>query len=80
MVLLKHTRGDFMNEYNYIRTPEELSNYMDKSIEYGYLGRDGKAHNYMDKDFNDVWEEEYILENKDDVLYIMDISLKHFMK
>ena len=57
-----------MNEYNYIKTPEELSIYMDKSIEYGYLGKDGKVHHYTDKNFNDVWEEEYILENKDDVL------------
>ena len=55
-------------EYKDINTPQDLLSFMDKSINYGYLGKDNKIHNHYDKDFNDVWYDEYILENTSDLL------------
>ena len=52
-------------KYNKINTPEELFDFMNKNIVYGYLGKDKKIHTEED---NDIWEEEYILETKDDIL------------
>ena len=57
-----------MDDYYNIKTPLELSNFMDKYIDYGYMGKDGKIHNYNDSDFNEVWHDEYILENTEDLL------------
>lgn len=55
-------------EYNQIKTPEELLEFMDKNFSYGYLGKSGKVHYYSDNDFNDVWYSEYVLENTKDIL------------
>ena len=57
-----------MNDYNDIKSPKEVLSFMDKSINYGYLGKDDKIHNFYDNDFNDVWYDEYILENTKDLL------------
>ena len=56
------------NEYNKIKTPQELLKFMSNNITYGYLGNSGRVYYYQDFDFNDKWEEEYILETKDEVL------------
>ena len=53
---------------NEIKTPEELLNFMSNNINYGYLGKNGRVYHYDDPDFNDDWEDEYILENKNDIL------------
>lgn len=47
-------------KYEEIKTPEELLEWM-KNITYGYQGKT-KLHTYDEKDFNEVWFEEYILE------------------
>jgi len=57
-----------MDVINEIATPRELLNYMSNNINYGYLGKDNKVHLWSDPDFNDVWHNEYVLENYDDVL------------
>ena len=44
-----------------IKNPEELLNFMSNKINYGYLGKN-------DDNFNLDWYEQYILENKDDIL------------
>ena len=51
-----------------IKTPEELLVFMSENIKYGYLGRDGRIYYPDDIDFNNNWYNEYILENKNDVL------------
>ena len=51
-----------------IKTPEELLDYMKNNIQYGYLGNNGKIYHYNDFDFDKDWYQEYILENKDDVI------------
>ena len=55
-------------EYKNIKTPIELLHFMMYNIKYGYLGKNGKIHKTEDKDFNLVFEEEYILETKEDIL------------
>lgn len=51
-----------------IKTPEELLDFMSNNIKYGYLGKNGKVYHYDDLNFNLDWYEQYILENKDDLL------------
>ena len=51
-----------------VKTPEELLNFMSNKINYGYLGKNGRVYHYDDLDFNIDWYEQYILENKDDIL------------
>ena len=51
-----------------IKKPEELLNYMSNNIKYGYLGKSGRIYHYDDSDFNLDWYQQYILENKDDLL------------
>ena len=51
-----------------IKNPEELLNFMSNKINYGYLGKNGKIYHYDDDNFNLDWYEQYILENKDDIL------------
>ena len=51
-----------------IKNPEELLNFMSNKINYGYLGKSGKIYHYDDDNFNLDWYEQYILENKDDIL------------
>ena len=58
-------RGNSMDD---IQTPEELLNFMSNKINYGYLGKNGRVYHYNDSDFNLDWYEQYILENKDDIL------------
>lgn len=55
-------------KYENINSPLELSKYMDYNLNYGYLGKNGKTHIYTDSDFNDVWYDEYVLENTEDIL------------
>ena len=57
-----------MIQVNDIKTPEELLNFMSNNINYGYLGKNGRIYHYDDHDFNLEWYEQYILENKDDIL------------
>ena len=53
---------------NDIKTPEELLNFMSNNINYGYLGKNGRVYHYDDSDFDSSWYEQYILENKNDIL------------
>lgn len=58
---------NLLEEYKKIKTPEELLELM-KYINYGYLGKNSKLHYFADPDFNEVWYEEYILEEPQDIL------------
>ena len=51
-----------------IKTPKELLNFMSVKINYGYLGKNGRVYHYDDPDFSSDWYEQYILENKNDIL------------
>ena len=53
---------------NNIKTPEALLDFMSKNINYGYLGKNGRVYHYDDIDFNEEWEQLYILESPSDVL------------
>lgn len=53
---------------NNIKTPEDLLDFMSNNIEYGYLGKNGRLYHYNDVDFDSDWYDQYILENKDDIL------------
>ena len=57
--------GDDMKN---IKTPEELLDFMSKNISYGYLGKNGKVYHYGDVNFDSDWEEQYVLQNKEQVL------------
>ena len=59
---------ELINKYNYIKTPEELLEFMSNNINYGYLGKNNKIYYYGDDDFDKDWESEYILESKEDIL------------
>ncbi len=48
-----------MNEFDYIKNPEELLIYMDKNITYGFLGKNGKK--YLDAN-SDNWYEECLVQ------------------
>lgn len=50
-----------------IKTPEELSLFMQKNIDYGYLGKNGKIYTCNDRDFDKDWYEEYILATAEQV-------------
>lgn len=52
--------------YEDIKTKEQLSEWMDK-ITYGYKGKT-KYHTYEENDFNDVWYNEYLLSEPNDVI------------
>ena len=53
---------------NNIKTPEALLDFMSKNINYGYLGKNGRVYHYDNIDFNEEWEQLYILESPSDVL------------
>ena len=53
---------------NNIKTPEELLKFMSENIRYGYLGKNGKVYQQEDEDFDSSWYDQYVLENKDDIL------------
>lgn len=57
-----------MNNYLKINTPQELLEFMSKNIFYGYLGKSGRVYQYNDPDFNSRWENEYVLEDANEVL------------
>ena len=59
---------NLLEEYNNIKTPKELSEFMKKHITYGYLGKSGNIYHFNDEGFNEKWKDEYILENYIDVL------------
>lgn len=56
-----------IEEYNNIKTPEELFDFLTKNISYGYKGSD-KIYKVEDKDFNKNWYSKYILQNEKDIL------------
>ena len=41
---------------------------MSDKIKYGYLGKNGRIYHHDDADFDSKWYEQYILENKSDIL------------
>ena len=51
-----------------IRTPEELLKFMSSKIKYGYLGKNGRVYHYDEFGFNLNWYDQYILQNKNDIL------------
>lgn len=53
-------------KYEDIKTPEELLKWMGY-ITYGYLGKE-KLHTYQEEDFNEVWYDEYILSQPEEVI------------
>lgn len=53
-------------EYEDIKTPEELLGWMSQ-INYGYQGKT-KLHYWDEEDFNEVWFDEYILEEPNDLI------------
>ena len=53
-------------EYEEIKTPEELLGWMSQ-INYGYQGKT-KLHYWDEEDFNEVWFDEYILEEPNDLI------------
>ncbi len=55
-------------EYNKIKTVQDLYDFLDSNIKYGYLGKSGRVYHYGDEDFDNSWKEEYILEDKNDLL------------
>ena len=58
-----------MKEYNELKTPEELYEYMCDNFEYGYLDKDNNVHHYDDPDYDDLdWYNIYMLENEKDIL------------
>lgn len=57
-----------IDEYNNIKKPEELYNFLCDKISYGYKGNDNKLYLPSDKDFNKVWYEKYTLQNENDIL------------
>ncbi len=53
---------NIINEYNAIKKPEELLNFMNKYINYGYIGSEsGKLHVWEDNDYQDSFENDYAL-------------------
>lgn len=59
---------NILKDYNNIKTPEELLNFMQNNITYGYLSKSGKIYNYNDKCFDKVWFDEYILQIEKGIL------------
>lgn len=53
-------------EYEDIKTPEQLLEWM-QNITYGYQGKT-KLHKYGESDFNEVWFEEYLLEDPNNLI------------
>ena len=51
-----------------INSPKELLKFMSNNITYGYLGKNGRIYSYTDNDFNQEWEDQYILESPTDLL------------
>ena len=56
-----------IDKYNSIKTVDELYEFMD-NINYGYLSNSGRVYCFGDEDFDKNWKNEYILEDKDDLL------------
>jgi len=48
--------------------PQELLDFMSSNINYGYLGKNGKVYRFGDKDFDKDWENQYILQNEQELL------------
>ena len=65
-----------IDEYQKIKTPNELLMFMDK-INYGYLSKSSKVYLNNDGD----WYLEYILENTRDILNTMTgVNVKYFCR
>jgi hypothetical protein len=56
-----------MKDINKVKTPKELLEFMDKNFDYGYLGID-RVHHYDEPDFDELWYDNYVLSNYNDVL------------
>lgn len=59
---------NLINEYNKITSPNDLLTFMSNNINYGYLSKSGKIYQPQDKNFDKNFFNEYLLENKDDIL------------
>ena len=51
-----------------IKTPKELLDYLDKHVNYGYYTKNGIVHLMGEEDFNEEWENNYILSSPEDVI------------
>ncbi len=51
-----------------IKTPKELLDYLSNHVNYGYYTKQGKVHLLGEEDFNDEWEDNYILSSPEDVI------------
>ncbi len=56
-----------IEEYNKINNPNDLLEFISNNIKYGFLGKNGKSY-YHDDDFKNSFFDEYVLEDKDDIL------------
>lgn len=54
--------------YEQVQTPKQLLEFMSHFIQYGYFSKNGKVYRENDPNFNKDWEDNYILENKENVL------------
>lgn len=57
-----------IDEYNKIKTPKELYNFLTNNIRYGYKGIDDKIYLPDDSNFNSSWYLKYTLQNQNDIL------------
>ena len=55
-------------KYEEIKTPLELLDFIMKNFEYGYLGKNNKVYKLDNPKFNECWENNYVLEDTDDML------------
>lgn len=57
-----------IEEYNNIKNPKELLEFMNQNIEYGFYGSDNKIHTPDSKDFNEEFDKYWVLCDKDRLL------------
>lgn len=57
-----------MLEFDQIKTPVELYEWMRENIKFGYLDKFNQVHTPEEEDFDAVWRDVYIVENHNDVL------------
>lgn len=57
-----------MKDYNDIKTPQELYEWMKYNVHFGYLDKYNRVHTPEEEDFDAVWRDVYIVENHNDVL------------
>ena len=57
-----------MEEFNKIKTPEELLKYMDNNITYGFVGRNGKKYYDMFSKEWDDWYNEYFVQTGEELI------------